>query len=533
MFYITTAIDYTNAAPHIGHAYEKILADVLARYHRLRKQPVYFLTGVDQHGQKVQQSAQKSGIDPQVFVEQCTKQFKALYKKLGISYDAWAATTDPKHKTAVQAILTALHNKGQIYKAKYEGFYSVRQEQFLTDKERDESGNFGPEWGEVVFLEEENYYFKLAEHRDWLLAFLQKNPQFIIPSFRAADALNAAQRITGDLCISRPKARLAWGIELPFDPQYVSYVWFDALINYVSFAGYDGSCRGKTSARVDGLPDFQELWPPKVQVLGKDILVPAHGIYWPTMLHAMGFADDEIPQLLVHGWWNIRGEKMSKSVGNIIDPNLLADRYGADALRYYLTREMVIGQDADFSEERLRQRYNSDLANDLGNLLNRSLNMAQRYRDGVLTNVEQLDEIASLRALILENTKAYQQSMEHYQIHAAMEALWKIISAANSLVEATAPWKLAKEKDDPAIQARDQAQLDAVLYALVETVRIVTLLVSPVLPSASQQMLEQLNFSPAQDVDIIEQAAWGGLKTGHRINAPKPVFPRLEPTADA
>ena len=329
MYYITTAIDYTNGPPHIGHAYEKVLADVLARWHRMKGEEVYFLTGVDQHGQKVQQTAEKLGITPQEHVNNITGQFLALWDRLGISNDGWASTTDPRHKACVQKILTDLKDKGQLYKKSYKGFYSVRQEQFLTDKERDAEGNFGPEWGEVVELEEENWYFRLTDHVEWMKQFVEKSSDFVLPSFRKAEVLNAID-FDSDLCISRPKSRLSWGIEFPFDPEFVTYVWFDALINYISFAGY-------LAEPDSGLPDFAKLWPADCEVIGKDILVPAHGVYWPAMLHAMGFSDEEMPTLLVHGWWNINGEKMSKSIGNVIAPQELIDKYGAEIVRLWVS----------------------------------------------------------------------------------------------------------------------------------------------------------------------------------------------------
>src|SRR5438477_670506 len=391
-FFITTAIDYTNSAPHIGHAYEKILADVIARYHRLKGEEVFFMTGVDQHGQKVQQSAEKAGIPPAEFVAGVTEQFIALWDKLDVRYDAWAATTDPLHKKCVQGMLQRLFDEGKIYKDKQVGFYSVRQEQFLTDKDRNEAGEFGPEWGEVEQREEENYYFNLAEHKEWLLDFIDKRSEpdwrsepdgrtgekkpFVVPDFRVTELRNAVEKLSGDLCISRPKSRLSWGIELPFDRDYVNYVWFDALSNYISFAGYD------PAKEFDNQPaEFRARWP-ALHVIGKDILVPAHGVYWPIMLHALGFPDEQMPTLLVHGWWNVSGAKMSKSLGNVVDPDVLTDKYGAGALRYYLMSDIVTGKDADFSEERLIERYNADLANSLGNLVNRTLNMAQRYRAG-------------------------------------------------------------------------------------------------------------------------------------------------------
>ncbi|MES2571934.1 MAG: class I tRNA ligase family protein, partial [Verrucomicrobiota bacterium] len=376
-FFITTAIDYTNGAPHIGHAYEKILADVIARYHRLKGENTFFLTGVDQHGQKVQQSAEKQGIEPQQFVDGLTAKFVALWEKLDVRHDRWAATTDPVHKQCVRAILQRLWDEkdesGQsrwLYKTKQGGWYSVRQEQFLTDKERGEDGEFGPEWGEVEFREEENYYFRLTDHREWLLGLLDRRPELVNPDFRLGELRNAVEKLGGDLCISRPKSRLAWGIELPFDPEFVTFVWFDALVNYISFApGYD-------PAPGADLAEFRKWWP-AVHLIGKDILIPAHGVYWPIMLKALGFSDAEIPVLLVHGWWNISGAKMSKSLGNIIDPDALADKYGAEALRYYLMRDCTVGGDMDFTDERLLARYKGDLQSVLGNLLNRTLSMAQ------------------------------------------------------------------------------------------------------------------------------------------------------------
>ena len=289
-FFITTAIDYTNGAPHIGHAYEKVLADAIARHQRLAGRDVFFLTGVDQHGQKVQQSAQKRGVEPAEFVAEITSLFVELWKKLDLSHDAWAATVENLHKSCVQGMLQRLWDEGQFYKATQSGYYSVRQEQFLTEKERGPDGEFGPEWGEVVLIEEENYYFKLAEHRDWLLHLIDSRTQagnpLVVPDFRVAELRNAVEKLTGDLCISRPKSRLTWGIELPFDPAFVTYVWFDALSNYISFAGYDAKPGADLSL-------FKSRWP-ALHVIGKDILIPPHGIYWMIMLRALGFTDAEI-----------------------------------------------------------------------------------------------------------------------------------------------------------------------------------------------------------------------------------------------
>jgi methionyl-tRNA synthetase len=512
-FFITTAIDYTNAPPHIGHAYEKVLADVMARWHRERGRPVFFLTGVDQHGQKVQQSAEKAGVPPAQFAREITAKFKALWEKLGISYDGWAETTDPRHMAAVQAVLQQLHDQGDLYKARHSGHYSVRQEQFLTDKERNAQGEFGPEWGEVVFIEEENWYFRLSKYRPWLAGHLAAHPDFVLPSFRANELANAVAKEAGDLCISRPKSRLAWGIELPFDRDYVTYVWFDALMNYATFAGF----RAQNGS---GLPDFAELWPCDVQVIGKDILVPAHGIYWPIMLKAAGL--EVMPKLLVHGWWNLGGTKVSKSSGNVVDPDALADRYGAEALRYYLMRDIATGQDADFNEERLQARYNADLANDLGNLVNRTVSMARRYRSGTLGAVpaDKSADALAIEVLGSEMARRFDAALGEYQIHSALEAVWELIAAANGFVESSAPWKLAK---DPDLAAR----LDEVLVTLVEAARLAAVLVHPVIPQASDELLAQLgcsgNLTPA----------WGAVAAGHTVGEPRPVFPRLEPAAAA
>jgi methionyl-tRNA synthetase len=508
-YFITTAIDYTNGDPHIGHAYEKILADVIARYHRTFEGPTFFLTGVDQHGQKVQQAAQKNGVQPMEFAQKITAKFLALWDKLGIQKDGWAETTDPRHKNAVRKVLQSLYEKGELVKAKYSGYYSVRQEQFLTDKERNEAGEFGTEWGEVIFFEEENWYFPLEKHKDWLQNFVETHPDFVIPAFRRTELTNAIARISGDLCVSRPKERLSWGIEFPFDPDYVTYVWFDALLNYVTFAGYlsDGD---------PTLPNFEELWPCKAHIIGKDILVPAHGIYWPIMLHAMGFSDQEMPRLLVHGWWNVGGAKMSKSLGNVIDPDLLAGKYGPDALRYYLMRDNVVGQDSDFSEERLLVRYNSDLANGLGNLVNRTINMSQRYRGGLLTSASVQDAgIEAVRELAGSVINRYRQAFERFEVQNAIEAVWELVTRANAFVEQKAPWKLAKQPELAVL-------LDAVLYTLAETVRLLSLMISPVMPRSGARILEQLQ------AETICRLEWGRLPSGHHLGTPSPIFPRIE-----
>jgi methionyl-tRNA synthetase len=509
-FFITTAIDYTNSPPHVGHAYEKVLADVIARYHRLKGEKVFFLTGVDQHGQKVQQSAAKAGVPPAEFVKEITQKFVELWKKLDVQYDEWAETISDRHKKVVQGILQRLFDEGQIYKDKQAGYYSVRQEQFLTDKERGPDGQFGPEWGQVEFREEENYYFKLGQHKEWLLQYLDNRKDAVVPDFRQKELRNAVERLTGDLCISRPKSRLDWGIELPFDKNFVTYVWFDALTNYISFADYDPS---KFNVEHQS-SNFRDRWP-ALQIIGKDVLVPAHGIYWLIMLHAIGFPDEQMPQLLVHGWWNISGAKMSKSVGNIVDPVVLADKYTADALRYYLMSDMAIGQDADFSEERLVERYNTDLANSLGNLLNRTLNMVHRYRDGVITKTGGDSPLAVQAADLL---RYYESAFDRFEVHAAISRLMEFARTCNAFIEMSAPWRLSK---DP---GRSEA-LDHVLFVLAESLRVIGVLLSPIVPTAAREIFYQLNVREERQ---LSDPSWGGFQDSHHLGKPTPLFPRIE-----
>ncbi len=516
MFYLTTAIDYTNSAPHVGHAYEKILADVIARYRRLRGDEVYFLTGVDQHGQKVQQAAEKEAISPEKFVERTTGRFSALWEKLGVTYDGWAQTTDPRHKACVGSILTALKEQGQLYKKSHSGSYSIRQEQFLQDRDRDESGNFGPEWGEVVEIAEENWYFKLSDHTDWLKDFLEANPDLIIPAFRRSELLNALEKNSGiDLCISRPKERLQWGIEFPFDGNYVTYVWFDALINYISFAGYQ-------AAGDSGLPDFATLWSGRpVHVIGKDILIPAHGIYWLCMLHAIGFPDAQMPRLLVHGFWNgLGGTKMSKSTGNVVDPDELADKFGVEALRYYLMRDIVTGKDSDFDTHRLIMLFNTELANELGNLCNRALNMSQRFTGGVLQPGGPLTaDDTALQASLADSTTAYLTAMDAFDISKGLEAISRHVVHCNGYAERMKPWELNKNPDN-------KDRLATVLYHLAESVAHASVLLSPILPNAAAKLAGQLNL-PSLTNKKLDGLHWGLLPDGHVIDKPQPVFPRI------
>ncbi|HEX5315223.1 MAG TPA: class I tRNA ligase family protein, partial [Candidatus Kapabacteria bacterium] len=472
---------------------------------------------------------------PAEFVKEITQKFVDLWKELDVQYDEWAETTSKRHKTVVQGILQRLFDAGQIYKDKQAGYYSVRQEQFLTDKERGPDGEFGPEWGQVEFREEENYYFKLERHKKWLLDLIderakEKKP-VVIPDFRQNELRNAVEKLRGDLCISRPKSRLSWGIELPFDKDYVNYVWFDALTNYISFADYDpkiDTYEGQSQA-------FRDRWSKEtLQIIGKDILVPAHGIYWLIMLHAIGFQDDQMPQLLVHGWWNLGGAKMSKSTGNIADPFALADKYGAEALRYYLMNAIVTGKDADFSEKLLVRDFNSDLANALGNLVNRTLNMIHRFRDGTIKSIDlkKLPESEVKSHLqtwsadeLQAGKKLYTNEFADFRPSNALSVPLARALACNALVEISAPWNLAKNR-------QKEELLDAVLYHLAESLRIIAVLISPVLPKSAHGIFDQLNWkmelSGKEERFSLADAEWGRLPDGHVVGKPVPLFPRIE-----
>ncbi|MBI3875571.1 MAG: methionine--tRNA ligase [Verrucomicrobia bacterium] len=514
-FYITTAIDYVNGQPHLGHAYEKIITDVIARSHRALGEEVFFLTGLDEHGQKVQQAAQAEGKDPQTYCDELAAQWQAFAAKIGLTNDDFVRTTQPRHKAVVAALLTKLHDAGDIYKAPYRGWYSARQETFLTDKDRNPDGSWDAIYGEVTELVEENWYFKMGRHQQWLIDFIEANPAFVQPDYRRNEVLGFLRSVTlEDLCISRPRARLAWGIPVPFDPDYVNYVWFDALVNYVSIAAAHGdpavlaACpNSKLSA-----PNSQlQLWPADIHVIGKDI-IKFHAVYWPIMLKALGLP---LPgKILVHGWWQKNGEKISKSTGNVVDPVAVIDEWGVDAFRFYVVRELAIGPDGNWTDEGFAARYQAELANGLGNLVNRSLSMLKRYRNGVLS--ARNDELAAEAARVTEKTVA---ALKHNELQAALHAIWELVTRANQYVDQTAPFKLAK---DPAQAAR----LDEVLYNLVETCRVLSVLLFPFLPGTSAKIYAQLGLPSTPK--HFDEAAWGGLKAGHAIGEPAPLFPRKD-----
>ncbi|MBC8010646.1 MAG: methionine--tRNA ligase [Burkholderiales bacterium] len=503
-FYITTAIDYVNGSPHLGHAYEKVLTDVIARFRRMMGDQVYFLTGVDEHGQKVQQSAKKKGIPAQQFCDEVSEEFRAMCVKLDISNDDFIRTTEERHKSVVARLLQQLFDQGEIYKAEYKGFYSTRQEQFLQEKDRQPDGSWPELFGEVTEITESNYFFKLAKYQDWLIQFLKDNDSFIFPRYRQKQVLEFLAEPLNDLCISRPKERLEWGIELPFDAGYVTYVWFDALVNYFS------AVEGK-----------EGIWPADFHVIGKDILVPPHAVYWPIMLKACGLPTPK--SILAHGWWSINGTKMSKSTGNFVEPMAFADQYGMDALRFFMIREMSVGQDSDFSLNQFLARYNSELANNLGNLANRTVNMTNRFFGGALPAVDAASFEAApekeLRALWDKTRDEFITLSEGFQFHVALERLFTFFTATNRYTDVRAPWKLGKSAEPV-----DQALLRTTLATMAEALRLGASLLPAVMPTTATKIHGVLGYTPAGTWR--ERLVWGDTLTGAKVAETAILFPR-------
>jgi methionyl-tRNA synthetase len=505
-FYITTAIDYVNGSPHLGHAYEKVLTDVIARFRRQLGDRVYFLTGADEHGQKVQASAKKLGIEPQAYVDRTSAEFRALLPLLNISNDDFIRTTEPRHKKVVRAVLQQLFDQGQIYQAEYQGFYSTRQEQFLQDKDRNPDGTWPEIFGEVTQITEKNYFFKLKQYQGWLVDFLSANPDFIFPAFRQKQVVEFLKDPLNDLCISRPRERLEWGIPLPFDEGYVTYVWFDALLNYYS-----------------AVVDRPDIWREAHHVIGKDILVPPHAVYWPIMLHAAGLP---LPKgIIAHGWWLQRGAKMSKSTGNALNPLDLVGEFGVDAFRYFLIREMNVGQDSDFTREQFLVRYNSELANNLGNLVNRTLNMTTRFAGGVLPAAEVVEELEkNLHGLWSKTRDEFIPLCAGLQFHTALERAMFFLTETNAYIEKRAPWKLGKSADP-----QDQALLRTSLATMAEALRLAVALIQHVTPATTAKINEVLGHAPGPVWR--DELNWGARLNGAKVAPALVLFPRPQPPA--
>ncbi len=515
-FYITTPIYYVNDVPHIGHAYTTIAADTLARYHRLLGDAVFFLTGTDEHGQKVEKAAQERGLTPKVHADMMVQNFRQLWKKLEISNDAFIRTTDREHIAVVQELLQKLFDKGEIERRTYEGWYCTPDERFWTEKEIVEGKC--PDCGRPVErISEDNYFFLMSKYQGRLVRHIEENPNYIQPESRRNEVLGFLRTQTlGDLCISRPKARLSWGIELPFDRDFVTYVWFDALVNYFSATRYLGPL-----AQGSADPAVREKfwWPADHHLVGKDILT-THSVYWSTMLMALGL---KLPKnIFAHGWWTQDGKKMSKSIGNVIDPNAVVDSYGADAFRYFVLREVPFGLDGDFSTETFITRFNTELANDLGNLLSRVLTMMAKYFDGKIppSGTEQpLDR--GLRDNAIAVTVKIDEELSALAFTRYLQDAWTLVTRANRYVEETAPWALAKNKD--------MDRLGAVLYNLSESLRLIALYLYPVMPSTSQRIWNAIGVDrQIATCRMIDEKQWGKLAAGIAIQPGAQLFPRID-----
>jgi len=503
-FYITTPIYYVNASPHIGHAYTTIVADVLARYHRMIGDKTFFVTGTDEHGDKIAEAAQKAGITPKAYADQISAQFRALCPQLTISNDYFIRTTDPNHIETVRYILQKVYDAGDIYFGSYGGYYCFGCERFLTEKEIVDGKC--PEHGrEPQYIEEKNYFFKMSKYQDWLINHIKNNPDFIRPERYRNEALAFLRDPLEDLCISRPKTRLEWGITLPFDDQYVTYVWFDALINYVTALGYpDGE-------------NFKTFWPAAEHLIAKDILKP-HGIYWPTMLKSAGI--EPYRHLNVHGYWNSDQSKMSKSLGNIVRPLDLKDKYGLDAFRYFLLRDMVFGLDSNFSEEAFVQRLNSDLANDLGNLVSRTITMAIKYCDGVVPDIDHHDKNKGLREAALKAVGDVEAGFRDMALHKALIAIWDFINITNKYIVENEPWNLGK---DPA----NKRTLTAIMYDLLSALQAIAVMLSPFMPQTAEKILQQIGANDDKNINLDAIKQDHSIKAGSPLNRGDALFPRI------
>lgn len=511
-FYITTPLYYVNAEPHIGHAYTNIAADVLARYKRMKGYQVYFLTGTDEHGQKVQRAAEERGYQVKEFCDQMVKQFIALWDLLKISYDDFIRTTEERHENAVKKVLQYLYNKGDIYLGDYVGWYCTPCETFWT-KTQLENKKLCPDCKRPLeAIAEKNYFFRVSAYQDWLITYFKENKNFVLPATRYNEVFSLLQNPLNDLCVTRPMERLNWGIPLPFSPAHVTYVWFDALLNYITAPGY-----GKD------MQSFAMSWPADVHFIGKDIL-RYHAIYWPIMLKAL---DIEPPRLIfAHGWWLVEKEggevdKMSKSKGNIVDPRYLVEKYGVDALRYFLLREVPFGQDGSFSEKLLIKRINSDLANDYGNLVYRTLNMLAKYFNSRIPESTSARESIDVvfRELVYNLDNKIEQYFAQIDYQAVLIEIWEIVKRANKYIEDKAPWRLAQE---------DKDALCFVLYTLIEILRIVTLALAPFMPESSQRVWYYLGFKEKiSKYPYCEVSQWGILKPGSEVIKGVPLFPRI------
>ena len=499
-FYITTPAYYVNDVLHIGHAYCTIAVDVIARFKRFAGYEVLFVTATDEHGQKIDEAAAAQGLKPIELADSIVRQDKAVWEKLNISYDDFIRTTEDRHVKAVSGIFQALYEKGDIYKGLYEGLYCIPCETFWTESQAE--AGVCPDCGRSLKkVEEESYFFKLSKYRERLLKLYEENRSFMLPASRRAEMINIVKGDLRDLSVSRTAVK--WGIPVPFDKSHTIYVWFDALINYISAAGY-----------LNDEKKFSKFWPADVHVVGKEIY-KFHVIIWPAMLMALGL---EPPGCVFgHGWWTVNGQKMSKSKANVVDPVKTAGRFGVDVLRYFLFREVPFGTDGDFSQESLLSRYNTELANDLGNLLNRTLTMVEKYFEGRIPGYGEREK--GFKAQVEECVKNTTGYYDSYQLSEALSQVMGLVGSSNRYIETSAPWKLSKE---------DPGRLGSVLYNLLEALRITALLISPFMPETAGSILRQLGIKESLSSLGISGLNWGGMKENGRINKGSPLFPRFE-----